>query len=270
MNTLRPWCCKGLRRLPLLVTALLLASCATVPETGRRELLLISPGEEAKLGISEFQKIKQSTKVCQDEAINGMARRVGERIAAVAPLPNAQWEFVVFDEPKTVNAFCLPGGKVGIYTGILQITRDELGLATVIGHEVAHAVARHGAERLSRGMLMSVGALVLDVTLSDQSDTTRAAAQVAYGLGGSVGVMLPHSRLQETEADHLGLLYMARAGFDPRAALEFWKRFAEYNQKQGGGAKMAFLSTHPLDSARIQQIERELPAATAEYEKYRR
>lgn len=246
--------------------AVLLVSCATVPETGRRELLLVGSAEEMQLGLTEFEKLKKSTPLCRDTAINAMVRQVGQRIAAVAPLPDAQWEFVVFDEPKTANAFCLPGGKVAVYTGILPITRDEAGLATVIGHEVSHAVARHGAERLSHGLLVQYGGLFLDQAMSRNSESTRNLALLAYGLGSTVGVALPHSRLQETEADHLGLIYMARAGYDPREAVAFWKRFAAYNANQGK-QPIQFLSTHPVDATRIAQLEAELPQALAEYQK---
>lgn len=245
-----------------------LASCATVPETGRRELLLVSPQDEIQLGLTEFEKIKKATQVSRDPALQAMVQRVGQRIAAVARLPNAQWEFVVFDEPKTVNAFCLPGGKVGLYTGILEITRNEAGLATVIGHEVSHAVARHGSERLSRGLLIQFGGALLDTALRENSDSARVLAQQAYGVVGQVGAVLPHSRLQESEADHLGMIYMARAGYDPRQAVEFWKRFAAYNDRQGGRS-ISFLSTHPLDQVRINQLESELPGALQEYENAR-
>jgi predicted Zn-dependent protease len=244
--------------------ALLVAGCATVPETGRSQLLLISPAEEMQLGLTEFDKLKQNTPISRDPAVNAMVQRVGGRIAAVAPLPNARWEFVVFDKPDVPNAFCLPGGKVGIFSGILPITKDEAGLATVIGHEVAHAVARHGAERISEGLLIQMGGEALAVALDTKSPATQALVQQAYGVGSTVGVALPHSRGQELEADHLGLLYMARAGYDPREAVAFWKRFAAYNEKRGG-KPLEFLSTHPLDDRRIAEIERLLPQAEAEY-----
>lgn len=255
----------GLRLCGLTGMLAVLVSCATVPETGRRELLLVSPQDEMQLGLTEFQKIKKATPVSRDAALQAMVQRVGQRIAAVARLPNAQWEFVVFDEPKTVNAFCLPGGKVGIYTGILEITQDEAGLATVIGHEVSHAVARHGAERLSRGLLIEFGGVLLDAAMSEHSDSARVLAQQAYGAGGQLGAVLPHSRMQESEADHLGLIYMARAGYDPRQAVEFWKRFAAYNERQGG-RPVSFLSTHPVDQVRIRQMESELSGVLPEYE----
>ncbi|MBI2438765.1 MAG: M48 family metallopeptidase [Lentisphaerae bacterium] len=245
--------------------ASLLVSCTTVPETGRRGLMLISPEQEIQLGISEFRKLKQSTPICTDAKTNEMVQRVGRRIAAVAPLANARWEFVVFDDSKTVNAFCLPGGKVGVYTGIMRITQDEAGLATVIGHEVSHAVARHGAERLSQGLVAQLGGEILGQVINTNSEDTRQLWLQVYGLGGALVALLPYSRLQESEADFLGLIYMARAGYDPRQAIEFWKRMAAYGAKQGGQT-FQFLSTHPLDEARIRQLEKQLPKALAEYQ----
>jgi predicted Zn-dependent protease len=243
-----------------LLTGSLLAGCATVPETGRSQLLLVSPAQEAQLGFQEFEKLKKSVPISKDQSANAQLQRVGQRIAAVAPLPNARWEFVLFDKPNEPNAFCLPGGKVGVYSGILPITKDDAGLATVIGHEVAHAVARHGAERMSENALFQV---IEEVALGRSSETSRAIIQQAYGYG----VALPHSRSQELEADRLGVLYMARAGYDPREALAFWKRFAEYKNKHGGGKQIEFLSTHPLDDQRIRQIEGLIPQAEMEYRK---
>jgi predicted Zn-dependent protease len=211
--------------------------------------------------------MKKETPINKDPALNAQVQRVGRRIAAVAPLPDAQWEFVVFDS-KEVNAFCLPGGKVGIYTGILPITKDDLGLATVIGHEVAHAVARHGGERMSEATLLQTGGQVLGAGLSTTDPRWQAIASTVYGLGAQVGLALPHSRAQESEADHIGLLYMARAGYDPDAAVAFWQRFADYNAK-AGGATPWFLRTHPLDETRIRQLKEWLPQAKKEYKPQR-
>jgi predicted Zn-dependent protease len=250
---------------PVLVL-LAMTSCSVVPETGRSQLILISSGQEMQLGLAEFEKVKKDTPISKDANLNALVQRVGKKIAGVANLPNAQWEFVVFDAPKTANAFCLPGGKVGIFTGILPITKDETGMATVIGHEVAHAVARHGAERVSEGMIIQLGGVAVDVALREKSQQMRQITLAAYGLGSQVGVMLPHSRSHELEADRIGLLYMARAGYDPRQAVDFWKRFADHT-KQLGGAPPEFLSTHPVDSRRIAQIESLMPQALAEYQK---
>lgn len=245
----------------LLVCAAVLTGCTTVGETGRTQFNILSPSQEMQLGLTAFQEMKQDTPVSTDAAVNEMVKRVGERVAAVADLPGAQWEFVVFDSPEA-NAFCLPGGKVGIYTGILPITKDEAGLATVIGHEVAHAHARHGGERVSQAMAMEGVGQVLGAVTADSK--WQAMTMTAYGLGSQVGVALPHSRKQESEADYIGLLYMARAGYDPEAAVGFWQRFAEFNQ-QAGGATPWFLRTHPLDETRIQQLKEWMPEAKAEY-----
>lgn len=245
----------------------LLGGCATVPETGRSQLQLVSPAQEVQLGFQEFEKLKKTVPISKDQVANAQLQRVGQRIAAVAPLPNARWEFVLFDKPDTPNAFALPGGKVGVFSGLLPITQDDAGLATVIGHEVAHAVARHGAERMSEAMLIQLGGQVLEQTTLGRSEASRVLMQQAYGIGATVGVALPHSRGQELEADRLGILYMARAGYQPREAIGFWKRFAEYKNKHGGGKQIEFLSTHPLDEQRIRQIEGLIPQAESEYRK---
>ena len=251
-----------------LLIGLSLAGCATAPETGRRQLLLVDSAQEARLGLKAFQDIKSQTPISRDAKANAQLQAVGKRIAQVAKLPNARWEFVLFDDPKEPNAFALPGGKVGIYTGILPITQNEAGLATVIGHEIAHAAARHGAERMSQSLAAQVGGSVLSAALgaSGYGGVSRDLAMQAYGLGTQVGVLLPYSRTQELEADRIGLLYMARAGFDPRESIAFWKRFQAYNDKRGGGTP-EFLSTHPLDANRIATLKEFLPEAVAEYER---
>ena len=246
--------------------ALLLAGCATVTETGRSQLNLISADEEMKLGVAAFQEAKQKTPISKDSQATAMVQRAGQRIAAVANLPNAQWEFVLF-ESQEANAWCLPGGKVGVYTGILPITKDEAGLATVISHEVAHATAHHGAERMSQQMAAQLGGNVAGALVSGKSQTTQAFAGQAYGLVSEVGILLPYSRKHESEADYIGLLYMARAGYDPAAAVAFWERFSEYNRQHGGSQGLSFLRTHPLDAQRIQDLKAQLPKARAEYEK---
>jgi predicted Zn-dependent protease len=246
--------------------ALVLAGCQTVPETGRSQLNLISADEEMKLGVTEFQQTKQKTPISKDAQANAMVQRAGQRIAAVAKLPNAQWEFVVFESPEA-NAWCLPGGKMGVYTGILPITKDEAGLATVIGHEVAHATAHHGAERMSDQMVAQAGGSAVGALVSGKSQATQALVGQAYGVASQVGVLLPFSRKQEAEADYIGLLYMARAGYDPAAAVAFWERFSEYNRQHGGSEGLSFLRTHPLDEKRIQSLKDELPRARVEYEK---
>ena len=250
----------------LISFSFLLAGCSTVPVTGRSQLNLMSPGQEMQLGLTSFEETKKQVPISKDAGVHAMVQRVGQRIAAVAgkDMPDAKWEFVVF-ESKDANAFCLPGGKVGVYTGILPITKDEAGLATVIGHEIAHAVARHGGERMSQAMVIQTGGSLLGAGLANTDPRWQAVARLAYGVGTKVGAELPHSRAQESEADHIGLLYMARAGYNPEAAIGFWQRFAEYNRTAGGGGTPAFLRTHPLDETRIQQLRDWMPEAKAGY-----
>jgi metalloendopeptidase OMA1, mitochondrial len=242
-----------------------LVSCATVTETGRRQLLLINPAQEIQLGLTAFEELKKEQPASRDAGGTEMVRRVGKNIAAVAELPNAQWEFVLF-ESQEPNAFCLPGGKVGVYSGILPVTKTEGGLAAVIGHEVAHATAHHGAERMSEAMVLQTGGQVAGAAFSDPA--WQKAFISAYGVGKGVLRELPHSRKQESEADYIGLLYMARAGYNPQEAVAFWERFAEYNKRSGGGTPW-FLRTHPLDEKRIDDLKKNLPKAMEEYRKAR-
>lgn len=251
------------------VLALLLGGCTTVPETGRSQLILVGSDDVLQLSLNEFEKMKNQTPVSRDPEQNALVDRVGRRIAAVAPLPNAKWEFVLFDKPDMQNAFALPGGKVGVHSGLLKVTQNEAGLATVLAHEVAHAVARHGEERLSQGLLAQLGGQALSVAVKTQPELTQSLTRAAFGLGANVGYLLPNSRQQELEADRIGLTYMARAGYDPRQAVEFWRRFGGEKEKRGGKA-MELLSTHPLDDKRIEQLEDLMPKAVAEYSKTKR
>ena len=254
----------------VIAAAVFTSGCSTVPITGRSQFTaLVSPEQEMTLGLSSFGEMKKGTPISHDAAANALVQRVGKRIAAIAgpDMPKAQWEFVVF-ESKEANAFCLPGGKVGVYTGILPITRDEAGLATVIGHEVAHAVARHGAERMSEAMVIQFGGQGLGALMANADPRVTALAGTAYGLGTQVGRELPHSRAQESEADHIGVIYMARAGYNPEASVQFWQRFMEFNQQGGGNAApayMAFFRTHPTDETRIKQLQAWLPEAKAQF-----
>ena len=248
------------------VSMLLAAGCRTVPVMGRKQLDLVSSDQEVTLGAEEFQKMEQTTPISHDPQANALVQHVGKRIAAVADLPNAKWEFVVFQSDEA-NAFCLPGGKVGVYAGILPITQNDAGLATVLGHEIAHAAAHHGAERMSQQMAAQVGGSVAGALTSGSSQLTQEAVSAAYGAAAQVGVLLPFSRKQEAEADHIGMIYMARAGYDPAEAIAFWQHFAAYNRAHGGSKGLAFLQTHPLDEQRIQALKQELPEAEAAYKK---
>jgi metalloendopeptidase OMA1, mitochondrial len=244
--------------------SIMLTGCATVPVTGRSQLRLVSAEQEMQLGLTSFEQMKTEVPISPDPAANALVQKVGKRIAAAAAkdLPDAKWEFVVF-ESKEANAFCLPGGKIGVYTGILPITKDEAGLATVLGHEVAHASAHHGGERMSQAMVLQAGEKALGTSLTGFDPKVQAAAALAYGVGSQVGVMLPFSRKDESEADHIGLVYMARAGYDPQAALEFWQRFAAATASEGGPP--SFLRTHPVTEVRIEQLRKEMPEALAVY-----
>ncbi|HSU56133.1 MAG TPA: M48 family metallopeptidase [Candidatus Dormibacteraeota bacterium] len=254
----------------LLVALSLFSGCSTVPVTGRHEMNIIPAGEELQLGLTSFEQLKKETPISHDPAANQLVQRVGKRIAQVAgkDLPNAQWEFVVFESPEA-NAFCLPGGKVGVYTGILPITKDDAGLATVLGHEIGHAVAHHGGERMTQALALQAGGQVVGAATS--SSSYAQAVQLAYGAGSKYAVELPHDRKQESEADHIGLIYMARAGYNPKKAVEFWERFSAYNQQHGSqqGFFSKFLSTHPVDSERIAALQKLMPEAEAEFAKSR-
>jgi predicted Zn-dependent protease len=249
----------------LLLLSIMIAACFVNPQTHRRALVLFTPQEEANLGASAFSEIKTSTPISNDPAQTAAVQRIGQKISGVVELPYAQWEFVVFNDDKTVNAFCLPSGKVGVYTGILPLTQNDAGLATVVGHEVAHAVARHGGERMSQSLLVELGGMGLALAMQNKPKQTQNLALQAYGVAAVVGVELPFSRKQELEADYMGLLYMAKAGYDPREAVTFWQRFKSWSD-QRGGQPPEFLSTHPLDSHRIKELEKHMPEALAIYE----
>ena len=246
-----------------LLAAIVVAGCQTVPETGRRQFNVFSTSDEMQLGLTSFTQMKTNVPISHDPKANALVQKVGQRIAAVAALPGAQWEFVVF-ESKEANAFCLPGGKVGVYTGILPICRDEAGLATVLGHEVAHAVARHGGARMTEAVGLQLGG-ALAQSWVDGSKFAKygPVAKNVWGLGTQLGIALPHSRLQESEADEIGLLYMARAGYPPAAAVDFWQRFAAFNQQQGGTTPW-FLRTHPTDDQRVAHLKSLLPKAESQ------
>lgn len=258
MRQIRSWVLYGF----LVALFLTLVACATTPYTGRTQLILISPHQESALGASAFQQLRAEQKVSDDPTLQALVERIGWRIAKVADMPEAEWEFVVFDEPKTVNAFALPGGKVGVFTGILPVARTEGGLAAIMSHEVAHVIARHGGERLSQGILAQLGAVALQVGMAGSDPTVVRSVMTAYGLGAQVGVLLPYGRLQESEADRIGLLLMAKAGYDPHEAVSLWERMARLD----GARPPEFLSTHPAPARRIQELEALLPNALTFYQ----
>jgi len=247
----------------LLCAALFGFSCQAVEYTGRSQMNLVSEGDEKKLGVDAYQDILKKTPLSKNQAWQAQLKRVGQRIAVAAAKPDYQWEFNVL-QGKEVNAFCLPGGKVAFWEGIMPVTQDDNGIAVVMGHEVAHALARHGAERMSQGIGLEVLGAIRGAGVGMVSPGMSEAFSQAYGLGVNVGVILPWGRGQESEADHIGLILMAKAGYDPAAAVGFWERMSKI---QPGGKPPEFLSTHPSDDTRIAQIKQWLPEATSYYKK---
>jgi len=250
----------------VLSSALLLAvSCTTVPVTGRKSLNLVGDDTINKLGADTYQQEVSKAKLSTDQNATAMVQRVAQRIAQAAEAnfhPKYQWEAKLLDDPKTVNAWCLPGGKIAVYSGILPLTQDETGLAVVLGHETAHALAHHGAERMSRSELMQVGEAGILAAVGAAKPGAVQAVGAALGIGSQVGVELPFSREQESEADHIGLVLMAKAGYDPAKAVDFWERMAAYGK---GKQPPAFLSDHPSDEDRIAAIKKEMPEAKAAF-----
>lgn len=252
----------NVRWIPIAIV-LALAGCYTVPETGRSSLILVSPGEEMQMGAAAFTDIKAKEKISSDVEANARVRRIGQRIAEAVgdALPGAKWEFVVFDEPKTVNAFALPGGKVGVYTGLLNLAESDDEVAIVMGHEIAHVTARHGAERMSQGLL--AGLIGAGVEVASEDSKYRDVARVLYG-AGAAGATLAFSRGNESEADYIGLRYAAKAGYNPTAAVTFWRKMAA---AKDGKQPWKWISTHPPHAERIADLQRWMPQVLPIYEK---
>lgn len=248
-------------------------ACTTVPLTGRKQVTgLTSTSEVLALSAQSYQSVLDSANVVRDSEDAARVKRVGNRIKDAvekymndngygAQLEGFNWEFNLIDE-DLVNAWAMPGGKVAFYSGIMPICRDDAGVAVVMGHEVAHAIARHGQERMNQGMLQNFGAIGLSVALSDQPVATQNIANQAFGIGTTILGVLPFSRLHESEADELGLTFMAIAGYDPREAPKFWERMAAGS---GGGSQPEFLSTHPSHETRISRLNEALPKALEYY-----
>lgn len=239
------------------------AACETVPLTGRQQLQLLSEREEVSMGFDAYREVLKKEKLSGNQREIEWVSRVGRRIAAATGKTDYKWEFRVIDDDKQINAFCLSGGKVAVYTGILPIARDDAGLAAIIGHEVAHAIARHGGERVSQQMVAE-GVTTASAIALGGGDANRTDLYAGLlGAGASVGVLLPYSRLQESEADRLGMIFMAKAGYDPHAARDLWVRMAQAGK--GKAKPPEILSTHPADATRIRQIEQLLPEAMRYY-----
>lgn len=258
--------------LPLAAAVLALAACYTNPVTGRKSLVLLSTGQEASLGAESFSEIRKKEKVSNDPAANERVSRVGRRIAQAVgqEMPDAKWEFVVF-ESKDVNAFALPGGKVGVYTGLLQLVSTDDELATVMGHEIGHVTARHGAERMSEALLIAGVGEIGGAVVEAKTGANRQVFDLAYGGIATLGRVLPHSRGNELEADRMGAVYAARAGYDPRAAISFWQKMvAQKNAGAGSAGPLAgLLSTHPPDQQRIADLQKLMPEVVPIYERNR-
>ena len=246
-----------------------LGGCQRAPGTARDQFIYLSEEKEMAMGLSAFREVLRQAPLSENPELNEMVHRVGNRIAKAANKPEYQWEFAVIQDDRTINAFALPGGKVAVFTGILKVTKTEDGLATVMGHEVAHALQRHGAERMSHGILEQIGQLAaLGAGAAVGRPDAAMAAMTVYG----VGVSLPFDRRQESEADFIGLRLMAEAGYDPREAVSFWERMsgcprAMINKLcfRSQQAIPEFLSTHPSDVTRINQIEAWIPDAMKHY-----
>ncbi|MDX1571329.1 MAG: M48 family metallopeptidase [Xanthomonadales bacterium] len=240
-----------------LAMAALLAACVTSP-TGRSQFILISEGEMAQLGETAFSKLKQEGNVSHNRSINRYVQCVTRHLAeALPPSEQDRWEVVVFDQSEA-NAFALPGGKVGIHTGMLDVARNQHQLAAVIGHEIAHVIARHGAERVSQQFAAQTALSLVQAYTRDRPQQQQQTVMALLGAGAQVGVLLPFSRTQESEADRYGLEIMARAGFDPAASVELWRNMKAASR---GRTPPEFLSTHPAPDTRIRDLQRQVPSA---------
>lgn len=265
---------KSIKKYILLIPALLffMMACTTVPITGRSQFNIVPDQTMLSMSFQQYDQFLKENKVSNDPGKTRMVKDVGQRISTAVEqymrennmtgeIRNYSWEFNLIEDEQ-INAWCMPGGKVVVYTGILPVTRDESGLAVVMGHEIAHAVAKHGNERMSHALAVQMGGMGLAAALSSYPQQTQQLWMAAIGAGAQVGFLLPYSRLQEREADELGLVFMAMAGYDPRHAVDFWQRMS---QAKSGGAPPEFLSTHPSDTSRIENIRALIPKAMTYY-----
>ncbi len=257
----------------LLLAIGLLTGCALNLLTGRKQLNLVKESEVQLMAKDQYKTFLSENKVLNSATSRDAAAvdRVGARISNAITkyfetqgesslLEGYKWEFNTI-ESKEINAWCMPGGKVVVYTGLLPVTKNETALAIVMGHEIAHSVARHGNERMSQAMVQQLGGMALEVALAQKPQETRDLFMMTYGIGSEVGAILPWSRQQETEADKYGLIFSAMAGYDPREAIPFWQRMAA----AGGGSPPEFLSTHPSDATRLRKLEQFMPEALKYY-----
>lgn len=254
-----------------IITVLVISACSRVLISNRKKLNLIPSSSMLQMSFNQYGQFLEENVISTDTEKTEIVKHVGENIQKAVEqyfidkgleeeLKNYDWEFNLV-ESNEVNAWCMPGGKVVFYTGILPLTKDENGLAVVMGHEIAHAIAKHGNERMSQGLMTQLGGVALAVALSEKPEQTQQLWMSAFGAGTQLGVLLPFSRLHENEADHLGLIFMSMAGYNPNHAVSFWRRMSEM---KGGQAPPEFISTHPSDKKRIAQIEKLIPE-TLEY-----
>ena len=258
----------------LLFTLLVIQACKTVPVTGRKQLNLVPNSMIQGLAFTQYDSVvKSSPTLTQYDDRAQMVTRVGSRIQHAVEsymqqnnmskeIKNFKWEFNTINE-NIVNAWCMPGGKVVVYTGLLPVTQNETALAVVMGHEIAHAIARHGNERMSQGLLINFGGLVLEEALKEKKGETQALFLGLYIVGSNLALALPNSRMQESEADKLGLIFMSMAGYDPAEAIPFWQRMAAANTNK----IPQFLSTHPSDKTRIEKLSALIPEIKTKYDK---
>jgi len=260
----------GLKLAPLIIAGLFIlfqfvgSERYTNPETGKTEHVGMSRGQESALGLQAYEEVLSTSQVIDSGPQYEEVKKVAGKLAAQTGEGGKDFNWAVsLVNSEQVNAFCLPGGKIVVYTGILPVARDEAGLATVLGHEIAHATARHGAQRVFRSQLAQTALMGAAVSMSNMDYQKRNTIMGLLGAGAQYGVLLPFSRDQESEADEIGLLYMARAGYDPRESLEFWQRMSQI----GGSQPPEYLSTHPSHGTRIERLKAYMPKAVAEYEK---
>lgn len=257
----------------LLLALFLLAGCSSVPLTGRKQVLLVSDSEVLSSSLTQYNDYIKTAKKSTNTTQTAMVVRVGNKIAAAteaylkangmsSEIKNFAWEFNLVQDAQ-VNAFCMPGGKIVVYEGLMKLVSSDDELAVVIGHEVAHAVAKHSNERMSQQVMAQYGAAILGAVVSDKSAAVQKAAETVYGIGAQYGVMLPFSRKHESEADYMGLVFMTMAGYNPDVAVGFWQKMSAGS----GGSVPEFMSTHPSDATRIADIEKELPGIKAKYQK---
>lgn len=239
----------------LVLAVIVIASCQTAPQSGRQQFILISDEQANALGVEAYRDILANSRISRDRPKAATVDRVGRRIATAADHPDFAWEFTLIEDPAP-NAFALPGGKVGVHTGLFTVAGNEAQLAAVMGHEIAHAVARHSAERMSRQLAIQAGLSIAGASSATLARYAPLVAQMA-----TLALILPFSRNQESEADEIGLIYMARAGYDPREAIALWRNFDKLDDKR----PPAFLSTHPAPQSRIARLRQAMPRAMKIY-----